>query len=417
MLNANRARGAAIQFHQIQYLSGAPRIALHQGVEGGPRRHVLGTIQGLEAAGFAVDAFVAGDHMPASSVGESGAVSSRRLDLPGMRLAQDGLRRVLGFRNRWLLRRVVPPGAGLPVDLAYERYAMFQCLGAGYQRRGIPWVVESNGIFSRELARRHGAVGSPRMARQHESRIYRASDLVVAISEPLRQEIVNEFDVDPDRIVVVPNGVDTAAFADPQRPAAGTVADEVVVGYVGKADSIRRPDFLVSGIAHAREQGLPCRGVIVGGGSGMESLRATARNLGVDHAITFHGYVEPTAVPSLMSTFDVGYCAPVTDEPTACYTSPLKLYEYMAAARPVIFSSIPSIDAEMRGREFGFPLPHHSPEAVAEVLADIHAARDRLPTMGAAAAEHVGRHCTWQARMQYCMDEIARRLGQTAGPH
>lgn len=414
MLRANGFNGASVQFHNVMYLSGAPRIALHRGVEGGPRRHVTGAIKGLRAAGFQVDAFVAGDHMPASAVGEAGAVSSRRLHVPGMRFVNDGLRQALAFRNRWLLKRCTSDRSPHVIDLAYERYAMYQCLGSRYRRLGTPWVVESNGIYYQELARRHGAIGSLRMARRHEGRTYADADLVVAISEPLRQQIVAEFDIDPQRIVVVPNGVDAEAFGDPSRPAAGTVGDELVIGYVGKADSIRRPDYLIRGLARARRNGVRCRAEIIGGGCSMPRLQQTAERLGVADAVTFHGYVEPTEVPALMGRFDVGYCAPVTDEPTAVYTSPLKLYEYMAAARPVIFSGIPSVEAEMKGHGFGFRLREHSPEGVAEVIAEIDAARDRLPAMGAEAERHAHAHCTWQARMQYCMDQVCQRLEITA---
>jgi glycosyltransferase involved in cell wall biosynthesis len=95
------------------------------------------------------------------------------------------------------------------------------------------------------------------------------------------------------------------------------------------------------------------RGIIVGGLPGepdLDRARDLARRIGVEQRIEFTGQVEPSQVPSLLAQADV-LVLPTVDTASAIYTSPLKLFEYFAAGRPVVASDLPPVREIVRDGE------------------------------------------------------------------
>ena len=94
------------QGRRLGYLSAGPRVSTRPGAEaGGPRSHVLGTIQGFESLGWEVKRFIAGDRVPRkwTSTGSRQAISS---SVPRA-LAADVARLALGVKNANLAWREI----------------------------------------------------------------------------------------------------------------------------------------------------------------------------------------------------------------------------------------------------------------------------------------------------------------------
>lgn len=84
------------------------------------------------------------------------------------------------------------------------------------------------------------------------------------------------------------------------------------------------------------------------------------------------------------------------EEISARYTSPMKLFEYMASERPIVASEVPSI-AEVLPPDAGYLVSPDSPEALAEgiraIFGDMQEARERAERARACVQEY-----TWSAR-------------------
>ncbi len=75
--------------------------------------------------------------------------------------------------------------------------------------------------------------------------------------------------------------------------------------------------------------------------------------------------------------------------------SPLKLYEYLACARPVVVSDIPGVSDLVRGAGAGVVVPPDDPEALGEGIVNILADPEAAEAMGARGREAVLEGYTW----------------------
>ena len=399
--------GVDISTSVITYLSGAPRITICPDGGGGPYRHVTGMIRGFEANGFQVQPFIYGDYVSRRITGKGGAIQARRLEVPGMRYIQDVARLIAARYARNLLGREIEIAS---VALAYERYALYHHLGYKFQRKGVPWVLETNGVYFRELGEHYRALGSMRLARRHEAWAYRECDMLVTISQKLKTKIVDEFNLEPDKVIVVGNGVDTDCFSTHNLPPSGIVTSAgLTVGYVGSMSTVRAPELLLRAVAAARSSGADIRAVFIGGGAELERLRLCAVELMISQYVIFYGAVEGTRIPELMGKFDVGFMGQRPDLAISAYTSPLKLYEYLATGRPVVYSAISSVQQEVGGQSFAFCLDEYSVAALAGILERLNEMRDELPELGRKAAEFARRNCSWSSRAAQVFAEVQKR--------
>ncbi|MEU8117768.1 glycosyltransferase [Spirillospora sp. NPDC049024] len=192
--------------------------------------------------------------------------------------------------------------------------------------------------------------------------LYRATERLgsatVAVSPAVAARLC-AWGVRPGRIVVIPNGVDAAAFAfDPARRAAvrrrfGIGPDEPVVGGVGRLVPGKRFDLLIEAVARlngarmdgarmdgARMDGAGSDGVrllLVGAGPLREELARSARDLGIAERVVFAGATADVA--GALAAMDV-LAAPSVQE-----TFGLGVLEGLAAGLPVRYTACPAIDA------------------------------------------------------------------------
>lgn len=313
----------------LGYLSGAPRVSTRPDAElVGPRSHVLGVMQAYESLGWEVQPYIVGDKVPASWV-TAGSGSAVRTS--GLRsLAIDGLRMVLGLGHAagsWVSLRG-------RVDAVYERSGLFQAMGAPFAASGIPWILETNAIQYKEAAGDRNSLALKSVARAVERWAYRTCDVLVVISEALRDEVIEE-GVAPEKIAVVPNGVDVHQF-DPASTEPRRYHDAFTVGFVGALSEWQALDRLFHAIRRLRDDGLDIAATIVGDGAARANWEALVTDLDLDAAVTFTGRVEHRHVPRLIAGFDVGYSGPLKLSAGSMYLSPLKLYEYLAMQTPIV---------------------------------------------------------------------------------
>lgn len=128
------------------------------------------------------------------------------------------------------------------------------------------------------------------------------------------------------------------AVADPgnvvraaERGRLGISPDEVVLMHLGFLTPEKGLEQILTGVAAAKQSGVPVRLLLVGEGKGLDGVRRAAAAVGVEGLVSATGWVEPEAFPAIPAAADLGI---VLRTPSAGETSAAAV-RFMAAGTPV----------------------------------------------------------------------------------
>jgi glycosyltransferase involved in cell wall biosynthesis len=390
---------------RLSYLCAAPRISTRLDAEiSGPRAHILGFIQALEALKWEVKPFILGDRLPPALVTKK---IERAITGGFVRaLALDITRWSMGFVNARHAWREL----GTQVDWVYERFVPFQSLGRIFQRHGIPWVLETHAPLFYEAKTERKTTVLSGLARRLELQAYRECDALVCVSEALKEIVIRESGIPSEKVLVVPNGVDTERFEprkyEPKRLFAG-----FTLGFVGRLYSWHKLDLLLEVLQDLRGLGLDLSLVVVGDGIVREELEDQAQRLGISSNVAFIGQVPWLEVPQYIAGFDIGYIGHAQMQVGKMYHSPLKLYEYMAMAKPVVASAFEDAQRVISEGETGFLFEPGNKEDLKRALTLAYQAREQLSAMGKQARELMVAEHSWVARISAMTVNLEQILG------
>lgn len=219
------------------------------------------------------------------------------------------------------------------------------------------------------------------MSRWLERFLYRHADRVVVNSpgfiEHVRQRGAAEVDL-------VPNGVDVTMF-DPAQTGESfrrehQLGDEYVVMYAGAHGMSNDLQVVVEAADLLRdERGLDF--VLVGDGKDKPALQAEVRTRGLDN-VRFVPPVQKDRMPQALAAADA--CLAIL-KPIDAYrtTYPNKVFDYMAAGRPVLLAIDGVIRQVVEGAEAGVFVPPGDPAALADAVRRLSANPQAGRAMGA----------------------------------
>ncbi len=186
----------------------------------------------------------------------------------------------------------------------------------------------------------HAYAGDTNPALLAALRATRARDLSIStISHRLAEYYIGQ-GAHPQRVHIVPDGVDTALFENTdepiESPLSGHGPHAVYAGnlqdHKGIADILDAASRLPAIQFH-----------LVGG---LDADIEQARHI-VEHReltnVTIHGRVPHTQVAPYLWNADVLLLPPSAREPSKDWTSPLKLGEYLASSSPIVCTDIPAL--------------------------------------------------------------------------
>lgn len=388
---------------RLGYLSPAPRVSTRDGVGSpGPRTHVLGFIHAAERRGWQIERMVVGDLLPSRHVNEVIANS-----------AGSGYpRRLAGDLSRWGMswwfgRRAVRELLPRSLHAVYERLAVMQSFGWRFQRQGVPWILETNGIHFEEAARDRRSLALTGLARSIELQAYRQADLVVTISDALSAAVVRVAGIPPERVLTVPNGVDLDLFRGPAcRPADD---DVVVIGFIGAMIPWQGLDLLLDAVSTCQRSGHGrFRLELAGDGPVRQACQQQADRLGLE--VRWHGRLAHEAVGGFLAGIQVGYSGQRAFSGGVMYGSPLKLYEYGAASIPFIASDHADAVALAANGRHGFLFRSDNAADLVRCLQLVWEGRTKLADQGRSFHACVAQEHTWDARLARVAAAIRNRF-------
>ncbi len=267
------------------------------------------------------------------------------------------------------------------------------------RRLGLPVVYEAR-AFWEDAAVDHGTTreGSLRyrLSRSLESWLFRNVDRVVTICEGMRREIIQR-GVAPERVAVIPNGVDLEWFGPRSRNEhvahALGLDGGLVFGFIGSFYRYEGLRFLLRAFPAVR-QALPrARLLLVGTGEEEGVLRAIAAGLG--DTVIFAGQVPHDRVREFYSVIDVFVCPRRRMRLTELVT-PLKPLEAMAMGRPLLASDVGGLAELIQHDVTG--LLFHAESRASLVAEAVRIGKDSglRSSLGERARRHVERERSWK---------------------
>ena len=210
-----------------------------------------------------------------------------------------------------------------------------------------PVVYEAHGIAAETAEARPAMLGggdTPSAAKlrrltKRDAQVWRAADGYVTITAGLEAELERRFGA-RRHTAVVPDGVRLPS--SPPGPGDATPGRPFTIGYAGHLYPWKGVDLVIEAIA-----GLPdTRGLIAGGHEqepDLARVKALAETRFCSLRILFTGMLPPPDVAAKLRDADVLVLPNPASALSSAFTSPLKLFEYMASGRPIVASDLPSI--------------------------------------------------------------------------
>jgi glycosyltransferase involved in cell wall biosynthesis len=206
--------------------------------------------------------------------------------------------------------------------------------------------------------------------------------------------------------VVVPNGVDVDAVSVPAgdgsdiRQQLGIPQQATVFGYVGSMPQYEGLDDLVEAAARLKaETRDPLYCLLVGDGDQLEALKRTAQQRDVDDRVLFAGRVPYDEVSRYYAAIDI-MVFPRKPQPVTEIVSPIKPFEAMAMAKPIIASNVAALAEIILHRETGLLFNKGDTNQLAARMADLARDVELRLRLGRSARVWVRRNRDWSALSQ-----------------
>jgi glycosyltransferase involved in cell wall biosynthesis len=326
---------------------------------GGTERHVVDLAVSLQGLGHAVHVVCLRGAGPLAAQLESAGVEVVTLDKP------EG-------PNLRVLRRLIGILEHQRIDVVHSHNPLVHHYGLVAARwAGVPVVVNTiHGI--RNLSTR----------RQFKEILYsiscRATDRVVAVAPSAYRAFVAGGVIPRSKLTVINNGIPLDAFvAIPARQP----GPQFVFGIVGRLEAVKDHRSLLHAMATVVKERSDCRLEILGDGPERAALESLTAELGIGAYVTFHGF--RTDVANFLAGIDVA---------VLCSTSealPLGVLEAMAAARPVVGTTVGAIPDLIGQGGCGWLCPPSRPQELAVAMrAALNAPSAERSAMGARGRDH-----------------------------
>jgi L-malate glycosyltransferase len=231
--------------------------------------------------------------------------------------------------------------------------------------------------------------------------LYRFTDLSLAVSEGVRQHLLQHLQISPHKVSVLYNGIDLEKIHNHRdrsemRSILGIPADEPVVGLVARLDHWAKGHReLFQALAQVYSQH-PLHCLIIGGGRRQPDMETMVKELSLTPWVHFLGHRDD--IPDLLAALDI-FVLPSHSEGIS-----RSLLEAMAAGLPVIVSEAGGSPEVVQHEVNGLLVPVKDASALAQALVRLLSDPDFAQNLGLAASQRVAAN--------FSLDRLGRELNE-----
>jgi D-inositol-3-phosphate glycosyltransferase len=249
-----------------------------------------------------------------------------------------------------------------------------------------------------------------------EAQVVEAADRLVANTDDEAKSLIELYDAQPSKVVVVPPGVDLDVFRPMDqrlaRAGRGLAADALVLLFVGRIQPLKAPDLLLLAAAELLRDRPELRSrlvvAVLGGpsGSGLrapESLQRLAVQLGLEDNVRFAPPVSRAELAGWYAAADL------VAVPSYSESFGLVAVEAQACGTPVAAAAVGGLHTAVADGVSGVLVDDHDPAHWAKVVGDLLADRAGRERLSRGAIGHAAKF-SWDATVDALL-EVYRGAG------
>lgn len=290
-------------------------------------------------------------------------------------------------------------------EVFHERFGMLGIGGTWAARRMRKAIVlEVNADYLNEIdffGKR--ITGSLRQAVARTSQYcYRYATLIVAVSNELKNFLVDQRNVLERKIFVLPNGAETDHFYPEMLPLDAKQKLELPqkpsIVFVGGFHPWHACDDLIESFLRLQSRNPEVILYLIGDGPLLNELKSYVQLNGIAN-IVFVGAIEHQKIPLWLAAGDV-LVSPFKSFSPGKGGSPLKLFEYMAAGRAIVASNTGQVPEILENEKDGLIVQPGDIEGFFIALNRLFENANMRDCLGRRAREKVVERYSWDAHVQ-----------------
>jgi glycosyltransferase involved in cell wall biosynthesis len=346
-----------------------------EATQGGTLRHLLDLLEGLSAERF--------DLLPVVSPRSDGEIlpqlrrmwtAGRRAEVVSMRRNPSILHDAIALFQLWRLFRRERP------DVVHSHGSKGGLLGRLAARlAGVPRIYHTPHVYPFQWARR----GFTRLAYLLGERLlWRLSTRVIAVGQGQAEVALQMRVASPQRLTVIPNGVDAARFAElasaenrrAVRRELGLDEDDLAVGMVARLAPQKGCGHFLRAARIVAERNPRARFLLIGAGPLLPYLHALSEDLGLRARVMFLGHRRDAA--RLYAGLDLFVLSSLWEG------LPYVVLEAQASGLPVVASRIPGCVELIEDGVTGFLVDIRDESGIAGRICELLDSAERRAQMG-----------------------------------
>lgn len=237
----------------------------------------------------------------------------------------------------------------------------------------------------------------------HEKELVKESNVVIVCSQFMKGEVVRDFEVNREAVIVHPNGIDQYFFhaVTPSLDVINhyNLADRLVVFSIGRIVNEKGFYSIIEAAPQITQRYPKILFIIAGQGTMLEQYRGAVQGMGLQHSILFLGHITEEEQRSFLQRCDV-LLIPSLYEPFG-----IVALEGMLAKRPVLVSRVGGLQEIIVDGVNGFQMQPGCSRSLSEKLIWVIEQPEIAQRVANKGYEDVLVHYNW--------GEIARTTAQT----